>query len=83
MLAKLLVGFAGLLLAAGTITPQTGAYTTKNGSQCTWFDLRTSQSKILLATAEITRDVHRAMAASTLETCTPAMNLKLKPETYC
>ena len=56
MLAKLLVGFAGLLLAVGTNTPQTGAYTTKDGSQCTWFDLRTSQSKISLATACVCKD---------------------------
>lgn len=56
MLAALVFGFAALVVAGGTVTPQTGAYTTKDGSQCTWFDLRTSQTKLSLATACVCKD---------------------------
>ena len=40
------------------MTPQSGTFTTADGSECTWFDLRVGHTSLALATACVCKDIN-------------------------
>lgn len=55
MLERFLIAVSvAIALCSGS--PQTGTFTTRDGSQCTWFDLQISHDELSLATACVCKD---------------------------